>query len=99
MHLRDRGDGEPVNIGQETEIKLTELAQMIASLVGSPSTVSIINDFPEGYNYQLIPDIRRAKDVFGWFPITLLRDGLEHTIDDLKASQDLIEVKGIEPSK
>lgn len=93
IRLMEQGSEQPVNIGQDQEMKLVDMANAIITHVGSSSKVSIVSDFPSGYRHQLIPDIRRAKEEFGWFPITLLDEGLKHTIDYLKASKDLIGVR------
>jgi len=40
-----------------------------------------------------IPDIRKAKEELGWMPITTLDNGLQKTVDDLRASKGLLGVK------
>ena len=80
------------NLGQEQEIKLVDLANAIVKRVGSSSSVEVKDELPPYYHRQHLPDIRLAKEKLGWFPITLLNDGLERTVEFLKASKGLIEV-------
>lgn len=92
VKVMDQGDEQPVNIGQEQPVKLIDLAREVISLVGSSSEIVVLPNFPDGYHAQLQPDITRAKDDLSWFPVTLLRDGLTHTIEDLRASKGLVAV-------
>lgn len=94
IRVMEQGNEQPVNIGQDQEVKLVDLAKSMIALTGSSSSVEVVDALPEGYRRQLIPDIRKAKEELGWFPITLVDEGLQHTVDYLKASKNLIDVRG-----
>ena len=90
MKMMDQGDSEPLNLGQEQEMKIVDLAREIIKHVGSSSSVEVKDELPPYYHRQHLPDIRVAKEKLGWFPINLLKDGLGHTVEFLKASKGLI---------
>lgn len=91
MRLMDQGDEAPVNLGSDAPIKLVDLAEAIIAQLQTSSAVTVNDDAPENYELPIIPDISRAKDKLGWFPVTLFDNGLEQTVDDLKASRGLID--------
>ena len=66
----------PVNIGNPTEMTLTQLAQAIIDVVGSGSTI-VYEALPVDDPRVRQPDISRAREVLGWEPTVSLRDGLE----------------------
>src|SRR4249919_1148970 len=69
----------PVNIGNPTEFKIIELAQMVIDLVGSRSRV-VRRPLPENDPKQRQPDISRAKKLLNWKPHIALKEGLIKTI-------------------
>ena len=92
IKLMDQGDASPVNLGQEQAVAIADLARQIIELVGSKSQIETKEEMPSYYHRQLLPDISLAKDKLGWFPITLLQDGLRHTVEFLKASKGIIDL-------
>lgn len=96
--MEQAGQITPVNFGQDTPIKLVELAQQVIECVGSSSKIKTENGWPAGYHRQLIPNISCAKEQLGWFPVVLLKEGLKHTVDYLTAAVDLIEAGGAAPT-
>jgi len=92
IRLMEAGNEQPVNIGSDQPVSMTELVKQISEIVGTGTEVIIRPDFPDGYKPQLVPNISRAKEELGWFPVTLLAEGLRSTIEDLKANQGLIEL-------
>lgn len=77
-----------LNIGSTESIKLYELAEQVIALLKSP--VKIV--FQEPLSYLIkpsLPDIRKAKEEIGWFPLIHLQAGLQKTIDSLLASRFL----------
>lgn len=82
---------EPINIGQFTRYTLKDLAETIVRLADSNS--NIIYQKPEwqttSYN---IPDITKAKEKIGWFPLITIEDGLAKTIEHIKANLRLYQV-------
>jgi UDP-glucuronate decarboxylase len=69
----------PVNIGNPTEFKIIELAQMVLSLVGSRSKI-VHRPLPENDPKQRQPDISLAQELLGWKPRVALKEGLTRTV-------------------
>ncbi len=74
----------PVNIGNPSEITIVEFASLVVEVAGSTSTLSYVvpedertRDDPK----QRCPDITRARELLGWEPRVLLREGLARTVD------------------
>lgn len=80
----DYGDG-PVNIGNDAEITIQEVAEMTAELVSQMSgqrRVSITyHPLPVNDVRVRRPDITLAKSKLGWAPVVQLQDGLRKTIE------------------
>jgi UDP-glucuronate decarboxylase len=70
----------PVNLGNEDEFTIRELAEQIIELTGSSSKV-VERPLPEDDPRQRRPDARLARERLGWKATTRLRDGLRRTID------------------
>ena len=69
----------PVNIGNPTEFKVIELAQMTLDLIGSRSRI-IHRPLPENDPKQRQPDISLAQKLLDWKPHVPLKEGLAKTI-------------------
>lgn len=80
---------EPVNIGGTDDYKIVEVANKIIEMMGSKSKIVFVDPLlfmtPLG-----LPDISLAKEKLGWFPVVLLKEGLQRTIDYTKANKILI---------
>lgn len=70
----------PVNIGNQAEFTIRELAQLVLEQVGGSSTL-IEKPLPMDDPTRRRPDISLAKEKLGWEPQTPLRDGLAKTIE------------------
>ena len=71
---------EPVNLGNPEEHTLTELAEMVLEVTGSPS--EIVNEaLPIDDPQVRQPDISRATTLLGWVPQVSLRDGMTRTVE------------------
>ncbi len=70
----------PVNIGNPTEMTISEFAQSVLELTESNSTITY-KDLPQDDPKVRQPDIRRAKEVLDWEPGVQLRDGLAQTVE------------------
>lgn len=70
----------PVNMGNPHEITIRELAEMILSLTGSHSEISI-QPLPVDDPSRRQPDISLARKMLNWSPQTDLETGLKKTID------------------
>jgi len=85
----------PLNIGSDIDINITDIAEKIISILGSKSKVVYEKENLFMTSLRL-PDISRARQDLGWMPIVVLEQGLEKTIDDLRANKGL---KNIDYSK
>lgn len=92
LRLMEQGDSEPMNLGSDAPVRLIDLAEEIIRLLETSSEVTAIDEYPAGHEKHLIPNIKKAKENLGWFPVTLFENGLTQTVDDLKASRDLIDI-------
>ncbi|QDV68335.1 UDP-glucuronate decarboxylase [Rosistilla carotiformis] len=70
----------PVNIGNQGEFTIRELAELVIELTGSKSKL-IQQPLPADDPTRRKPDITLATKHLGWTPTTPLRDGLAKTID------------------
>ena len=84
--LEPRGDlkGAIVNIGNDQEITILDLAEKILRLTGSDAGIVHVPPRPEDPPRRR-PDITRAKRLLGWEPVTSLEEGLRETIEWIKA--------------
>lgn len=87
MRLMDAGDNVtfPVNIGNQGEFTIRELAEIVLELTGSKSEIKFL-PLPEDDPLQRCPDISRAKEHLSWEPKVPLREGLAKTIEYFKQS-------------
>jgi UDP-glucuronate decarboxylase len=70
----------PVNIGNQNEFTMLELADRIIELTGSKSKI-VYHPLPSDDPKQRQPDIRLAKEKLNWEPKIKLREGLIKTIE------------------
>lgn len=74
----------PINLGNETEFDMNELADLVISMTGSKSK-KIYEDLPSDDPKKRKPDTHRAKKLLGWNAQTDLQTGLESTIAYFKS--------------
>jgi len=79
VRLFERGDAEPVNIGNPGEFTVRQLADRVLALTGSRSEV-VHRPLPTDDPRVRQPDITRARKLLGWEPRVPLDDGLNRTI-------------------
>ena len=70
----------PVNLGNQGEFTILELAELVTELTGSKSKV-VHRPLPQDDPVRRQPDIALARKRLGWEPKVPLRDGLATTID------------------
>ncbi len=77
----DTGDSitGPINIGNENEFTIMELANMVIDLVNSGSRIRYL-PMPENDPVQRRPDTTYAKELLNWEAKIQLREGLQKTI-------------------
>ena len=69
----------PINLGNSTELRIRELAELIVELTGSRAKI-VHRALPQDDPRQRQPDISEAQRLLGWRPMTSLREGLAKTI-------------------
>lgn len=75
----------PVNIGNDDERPIGEIANLIIELSGAGSGM-VQRPLPEDDPAQRRPDLTVARTKLGWEPSTPLRDGLIRTIEWFRSS-------------
>ena len=73
----------PVNLGNQDEYTVLELAQKIIKLSSSSSKI-VYKPLPEDDPIKRRPDITLAKQKLGWKPTTPVDEGLKRTIEWFK---------------
>ncbi len=74
------GSADPVNIGNDGEFTVSELAGMVVGLVGGDSKI-VMEPLPVDDPRQRRPDLSVARRMLGWGPTVTLEEGLGKTID------------------
>lgn len=75
----------PVNVGDDAEMTVLELAKLIRGLTGSDSEI-VFEPLPTDDPKVRRPDITRARETLGWSPTTPLEEGLLRTIEFFRAN-------------
>ena len=74
----EQDPGEPVNLGNPTELTVNELLAMVIEVTGTQPEVTYL-PLPQDDPRRRRPDISRARSLLGWSPKVSIRDGLEMT--------------------
>jgi GDP-L-fucose synthase len=72
--------GEPVNLGSGEEIRIADLAHLVAEATGFMGEVRFDPSYPDGQPRRKL-DTSRAERTFGWKSKTSFRDGLRATVE------------------
>ena len=83
VKLLESNYSEPVNIGNPSEISISQFAEEIISLTGTEQKV-IYKDLPVDDPKQRKPDITKAKEMLNWFPKIDRSKGLNLTYEYFK---------------
>ena len=78
--VMERGNSDPVNLGNPHEMTLLELAKRILRLTGSRSEV-VFRPLPVDDPKVRQPDITRARTLLGWEPRVDTDEGLRRTVE------------------
>lgn len=70
----------PINLGNEGEFSMLELASQVLELTRSRASTEFL-PLPQDDPRQRRPDLTLARTRLGWEPTVALRDGLRRTID------------------
>jgi GDP-L-fucose synthase len=85
-------DGEPVNLGANSEVAIKDLAETIARLAGFTGELRWDGSKPDGQPRRRV-DTLRARAAFGFEAITPLEDGLRRTIAWYRAHRQEAEAR------
>jgi dTDP-glucose 4,6-dehydratase len=83
--LIDRGDADPVNLGNPDERTILELAERVIDVTGSTSGIAH-QPLPVDDPKVRCPDISLARRSLGWAPTVGLDEGLERTVEWFRSS-------------
>ena len=85
--LADSREVGPINLGNNIEITVSKLAEMVLKICGSKSKV-VFTQAMEDDPQQRCPDLAQAKDKLGWEPQVPVEDGLKKTIEWFKQNHN-----------
>ena len=80
MDTNEKNITGPMNLGNENEFSVLNLANNILGITGSSSKI-IFKDLPLDDPKQRKPDVSYAKKIISWNPKIELKDGLPKTIE------------------
>ncbi|MCD6202829.1 MAG: SDR family oxidoreductase [Methanophagales archaeon] len=86
LAFSERAEGEVVNIGNDREITILELAKLIKELTKSSSEIEF-HPLPKDDPMRRKPDISKAKKLLGWKPEVELEEGLRMMIEWFKEKE------------
>lgn len=81
IYLMNSEYKQPVNIGNDIEITIKELSNIILGLIHNSNSSIVYKELPMDDPTNRKPDISRAKNVLGWTPKCDLLTGLKKTIE------------------
>ncbi|MBU9714328.1 NAD-dependent epimerase/dehydratase family protein [Evansella tamaricis] len=80
----DQASGDILEIGSDEKYTILEVAKLVKKTVGSDSQIIFDTDKKESVSFQS-PNLNKAKNLLGWEPKVTLEEGLQKTIQSLKA--------------
>ena len=90
LALLDSGLPGPVNVGNDREFTILELAQLVLEVTGSSSDL-VFEPLPQDDPTQRKPDLTVARTELGWEPSISLREGLERSVPYFRAELSLAD--------
>jgi UDP-glucuronate decarboxylase len=82
-----------MNFGSDVDLKLINVAQKIIDMTESSSKIKFAEQLP--FLSELgLPDISLAKEKLGWLPVVRLEDGLQKTVEYIRANKILLTGEG-----
>jgi nucleoside-diphosphate-sugar epimerase len=85
-------DGTAVNLGTTERIRVVDAARMILERMGVDVPLKFLPNMPTG-PYNRVASNRLAKELLGWEPQILFREGVGKTIDWYVSHRDRAEVQ------
>jgi dTDP-glucose 4,6-dehydratase len=80
LALLDSELNTPINIGNDNEFTIAQLAELIIEVTGSTSEL-VHHPLPVDDPMQRKPELTKARTLLGWEPTVQLREGLERTAE------------------
>ena len=80
LALLDSDLNTPINIGNDNEFTIAQLAELVIDVTGSSSELVHLA-LPVDDPTQRKPDLTKARTLLGWEPTVQLREGLERTAE------------------
>jgi UDP-glucuronate decarboxylase len=77
--MREADNPGIVNVGNDYEVRIVDVARKIIELTGSSSRIAFTEQGAERIQRGL-PDLSLAKQALGWVPLVTLEQGLRHSI-------------------
>lgn len=90
LNVMDSGEFGPLNLASDAKYKFSEVAEKIVELTESRAAITY-HERESLMAPQFLADISLAKENLGWFPITLLDQGLQGTIEYLSAQKGILQ--------
>ena len=87
MVHKDEAIGEVINLGNNKEYTILELANLIKEMTNSNSKI-VLKPLPIDDPVRRCPDISKAKKLLNWEPTTPLKVALEKTIAWFKRNEE-----------
>ena len=84
VRLFEADCSEPVNLGNDGEFTVLELADLVRRILKSDVPV-VREPLPVDDPNQRRPDLAMARSILGWSPRVPLEEGLRRTIEDFRA--------------
>jgi dTDP-glucose 4,6-dehydratase len=80
LALLDSEQTGPINIGNDNEFTIAQLAELIVEVTNSSSELVYL-PLPVDDPMQRKPDLTKARTLLGWEPTVQLREGIERTAE------------------
>ncbi|MCW4011340.1 MAG: GDP-mannose 4,6-dehydratase [Candidatus Bathyarchaeota archaeon] len=90
--VKDAVVGEVINVGSGRVITISDLAYLIASIMGVE--IEVVQDETRLRPFdvtRLVCDWGKAKRLLSWYPEVTLDDGLKKVVDWLRNKQDIVQ--------
>jgi UDP-glucose 4-epimerase len=80
--------GQIVNIGNEREVTIRRLAEIVLEVTHSDSPITHVDPrlvYPHGFDdmRRRVPDTSKLKSLIGWVPETPIEEGVRATVEHL----------------
>jgi len=91
IKLMEYDEGGIFNLGALDQKTIQAVAEMIIKLTAAQVGIESVGSLPY-LSRQGLPDITKAKEVLGWFPLVPLEVGLKKTVDYFLAHKNMLGV-------